>query len=38
MVLVRSGTFLMGSPATEPGRSDDGTQHSVTLSSFYMGK
>ncbi len=28
----------MGSPETEPNRYDDETQHSVTLSAFYMGK
>ena len=38
MVLVQGGTFTMGSPPTEKDRSDDETQHSVTLSPFYMGK
>jgi formylglycine-generating enzyme required for sulfatase activity len=32
-----AGTFTMGSPASEPGRDDDETQHPVTLTrSFYM--
>jgi formylglycine-generating enzyme required for sulfatase activity len=38
MVLINGGTFTMGSPANEPGRSLDETQHQVTLSSFYIGK
>jgi len=42
MVLIRAGTFLMGSPDTEIGRSSNPgreTQHSVTLTKkFYMGK
>ena len=38
-VLVSGGTFTMGSPANEPEReSDEGPQHQVTVSSFYMGK
>jgi sulfatase modifying factor 1 len=38
-VLVPPGTFLMGSPADEPGRADDEAQHSVTLTrAFYLGK
>jgi formylglycine-generating enzyme required for sulfatase activity len=36
---IPAGTFTMGSPAGEPNRySDEGPQHSVTLSGFYMGK
>ena len=32
-----AGTFMMGSPASEPGRRDNETQHSVTLShGFWM--
>ncbi len=31
MVRVPAGTFLMGSPPDEPGRSSDETQHEVTL-------
>jgi len=39
MVRISGGTFTMGSPANEPGRYDDeGPQHQVTVSSFYMGK
>jgi formylglycine-generating enzyme required for sulfatase activity len=38
-VRISGGTFMMGSPASEPGRDDDeGPQHRVTVSSFYMGK
>src|SRR5262245_19323546 len=39
MVAVPGGTFLMGSPATEKGRSaDEGPQHPVTVRPFWMGK
>lgn len=38
MVLVRGGTFQMGSPASEPWRSDDETQHTVTVSDFYLSR
>ena len=39
MVRVEGGTFQMGSPSSEPGRfNDEGPQHQVTVSSFYMGK
>jgi formylglycine-generating enzyme required for sulfatase activity len=38
MVLIKPGTFMMGSPANEPGRYGDETQHQVTLTGFYMGK
>lgn len=35
--LIPAGTFIMGSPANEPGRDPDETQHQVTLSKpFYM--
>jgi len=37
-VLINGGTFMMGSPANEPGRNKDEVQHQVTVSSFYMGK
>lgn len=36
--LIQGGTFQMGSPTNEPERSSDETQHSVTVSSFYMSK
>jgi formylglycine-generating enzyme required for sulfatase activity len=38
MVFVEGGTFMMGSPETEQGRSADEVQHQVTLSSFSIGK
>ena len=39
MVLIPAGKFKMGSPVTEQGRSDNETQHEVTLTKpFYMGK
>jgi formylglycine-generating enzyme required for sulfatase activity len=39
MMLIPAGKFMMGSPATEKGRSDNETQHEVTLTKpFYMGK
>lgn len=38
MVAIEGGTFTMGSPKDEVGRSDDETQHSVTLSNFYLGQ
>jgi formylglycine-generating enzyme required for sulfatase activity len=38
MVFVKGGTFTMGSPANEPNRRSDETQHQVTLSDFYIGK
>ena len=39
LVLIPAGKFMMGSPATEAGRSrDEGPQHEVTISKpFYMG-
>jgi formylglycine-generating enzyme required for sulfatase activity len=40
-VLVKGGTFTMGSPASEPERApavDDEVQHKVTVSPFYIGK
>ncbi len=34
---IQAGSFIMGSPLTEPGRNSDETQHSVTLTKpFYM--
>ncbi len=39
MTPVPAGTFTMGSPAEEVGRSDDETRHSVTLTgAFHIGK
>lgn len=35
-VLIKGGTFEMGSPDTEAWRSDDETRHTVTVSDFYM--
>ena len=38
LVRINGGTFNMGSPATERGRSaNEGPQHQVTVSSFYLG-
>lgn len=36
--LIQGDTFQMGSPANEPERSSDETQHSVTVGDFYMAK
>ncbi|WP_375496380.1 formylglycine-generating enzyme family protein [uncultured Nostoc sp.] len=39
MVAIKSGSFIMGSPAGEKGRtSSESPQHSVTLAGFFMGK
>jgi len=39
MVYIEPGTFTMGSPKTEPGRDDNETQRSVTITrGFYMTK
>jgi len=39
LVLIRKGSFLMGTPLTESGREPDETQHRVVISrSFYIGK
>lgn len=35
MVLIKGGTFLMGSPASERMRNVDEAQHSVTVDDFY---
>lgn len=37
-VLVKGGTFQMGSPESEPERSSDEIQHTVTVGNFYMSK
>lgn len=36
-VLISGGTFYMGSPEDEAWRSEDETQHSATVSDFYIG-
>ena len=39
MVYIPGGTFMMGSPENEKQRRDDeGPQHNVTVSPFFMGK
>ena len=39
MVPIRGGSFVMGSPDSEPGRhADEGPQHKVMVSSFWMEK
>jgi formylglycine-generating enzyme required for sulfatase activity len=38
MVYVQGGTFMMGSPTSEPERLDNEVQHQVTVSSFRIGK
>jgi formylglycine-generating enzyme required for sulfatase activity len=39
MVLAPEGSFLMGSPENEPGRTqNEGPQHRVNVPSFYIGK
>jgi formylglycine-generating enzyme required for sulfatase activity len=38
MVLIKGGSFTMGSPADEQGHDSDEKQYQVTLSAFYMGK
>lgn len=35
-VFIQGGTFIMGSPESENWRSPDETQHTVTVSDFYM--
>ena len=35
-VLIKGGSFAMGSPEDEPWRSTDETRHTVTVSDFYM--
>ncbi len=38
MVPIPAGTFMMGSPESEPGRNaDEGPQHKLTLKAFYIG-
>ncbi|MBR2428184.1 MAG: SUMF1/EgtB/PvdO family nonheme iron enzyme [Lentisphaeria bacterium] len=39
MVKIKAGTFMMGSPSSESGRSNDEKQHQVTLSKdYWLGK
>src|SRR5207253_1014856 len=39
MIAIPGGTYLMGSPSSEPGHADDeDPQHPVTLRPFWMGK
>jgi len=39
MIAIPGGTFIMGSPEKEPGRSaDEGPQHEVKVRPFWMGK
>jgi WD40 repeat protein len=38
MVKIAGGTFVMGSPPDEKERGGDETQHTVTLSGFYISK
>ena len=38
MVSIPAGTFIMGSPESEPDRDKDETQHSVKLSGFSISK
>ena len=37
-VLIKGGTFTMGSPESEDWRSNDEVQHRVTVAPFYMAK
>ncbi|MDR1148532.1 MAG: formylglycine-generating enzyme family protein [Spirochaetaceae bacterium] len=37
-VLIKGGIFTMGSPASEPERGTDETQHRVTVGDFYIAK
>lgn len=37
-VLVKGGTFMMGSPESENWRGDDEAQHEVTVGDFLMGR
>jgi formylglycine-generating enzyme required for sulfatase activity/flavodoxin len=36
LIRIEGGTFIMGSPESEPNRVNDEIQHKVTVSGFYM--
>jgi formylglycine-generating enzyme required for sulfatase activity len=38
MVVIPAGAFVMGSPASEPGRFDDEAQRPVNVATFAIGK
>ena len=38
LVVIPAGEFQMGSPASEPGRSDDERQHEVSVAGFAIGQ
>jgi formylglycine-generating enzyme required for sulfatase activity len=38
MVRIPGGTFMMGSPGSEPRRNSDEIQHQVIIGGFYIGK
>jgi len=38
LILIKGGTFTMGSPKSEPWRGKDEVQHQVTISNFLMAK
>jgi formylglycine-generating enzyme required for sulfatase activity len=38
LILIRGGTFTMGSPASELDRISDEVQHRVTVAAFYLAK
>jgi formylglycine-generating enzyme required for sulfatase activity len=38
MVMISSGSFMMGSPETEEGSNDERPQHQVTIKAFCLGK
>jgi formylglycine-generating enzyme required for sulfatase activity len=39
MVVIPAGSFMMGSPESEPGRnSNEGPQHRVSVAKFAMGQ
>jgi formylglycine-generating enzyme required for sulfatase activity len=37
-ILIKGGTFTMGSPVSEPERGTDETQHRVTVDDYYIAK